>query len=74
MIHLLINKYTMKKIAKLILRIVPKAKLIQFGLEVVEKGIYKGKEKLDKMEINGKDIRIEDLDYIEGMIKHYLKK
>jgi hypothetical protein len=65
---------TMKKILKLVLRFIPKRKLIAVGMEIVQKGIEKGKDKLDAMEINGKDIRREDLDKIEEMIRYYLKK
>lgn len=64
----------MRKILKFIMKFIPKKKLIQTGMEIVQKGIDKSKDKLDNMEINGKDIRREDLDYIEQMLKYYLKK
>jgi len=64
----------MKRILKLVLRFISKEKLIQIGMEIVQKGIDKSMDKLDEMKINGKDIRREDLDYIKGMVKHYLKK
>ncbi len=64
----------MKRVLKLIARIIPKRKLIKLGMILVEQGIEKGKDKLDAMEINGKDIKREHLDQIEDMLRYYLKK
>jgi len=59
---------------KLFLRLVSQKNLLKFGLQIIEKLIEKGIDKLDKETINGKDVRREDLEYLEEMVRYYLKK